>query len=192
MREHQLPLVVSTWLQQTTFDGGCGGCRRLRLQGRRYGAAYLRQLVYKHQRHILPEYGAETYFQPPAENCLRIIPIMVESRASPKRSPYRDILKSPHGSLALRAQLHVWGLPCCESPTRQCLPYLSADTALRSRRTSVSDFSAAIALCAHAISSPQPSAVTSRLGEVQHGKPHPSQWSAERDVDRVGLWDVQY
>ncbi len=41
------------------------------------------------------------------------------SCASPRRSPLCETYRlSPHGSLALRAHLHVWGLPSCESPTR--------------------------------------------------------------------------
>ncbi len=48
-----------------------------------------------------------------------IQPYLIVSCASPKRSLLRVAsLLSPHGSLALRAQLRVWGLPSCESPTR--------------------------------------------------------------------------
>ena len=91
----------------------------------------------------------------------------------------------PHTVVSRCALNYAYGVYHVASLRLANASNLSADTALRSRRTPVPDFSAAIPLCAHAISSPQPSAVTPRLGEVQHGKPHPSQWSAERDVDRV-------
>ena len=38
-----------------------------------------------------------------------------------------------------------------------------------------------------AVLSPYPLVATPRLGEAKLRKPHPRQWSAWRDIDRVGL-----
>ncbi|WP_302233374.1 hypothetical protein [uncultured Duncaniella sp.] len=38
-----------------------------------------------------------------------------------------------------------------------------------------------------AVLSPYPLVATPRLGEAKLGKPHPRQWNAWRDIDRVGL-----
>ncbi len=72
------------------------------------------------QRQSLQEHkvvGAEVWRSLPP---FVLSPTMVMLRIS--EAPSIDcVLLTPHGSIALRAQLLVWGLPCCESPTRPLL-----------------------------------------------------------------------